>query len=211
MIPEMKPAAKSALNQFCFLMKEIERSSYEICVRLVIEYILQLLKYREYLEENFSPPEVEAKMDNINELKNLASRYDEIPPRESLMHFLEDISLITNEQEDTKNEDRVLLMTIHSAKGLEFDHVIIAGAEEGIFPHSRTLFESEQLEEERRLFYVAMTRAKKKLIITRANERYTFGTYSSNIASRFVTEIPTEYREDVVPKKWGFASDLFSD
>lgn len=211
MIPEMKPAAKSALNQFCLLMKEIERSSYEICVRLVIEYILQLLKYREYLEENFSPPEVEAKMDNINELKNLASRYDEIPPRESLMHFLEDISLITNEQEDAKNEDRVLLMTIHSAKGLEFDHVIIAGAEEGIFPHSRTLFESEQLEEERRLFYVAMTRAKKKLIITRANERYTFGTYSSNIASRFVTEIPTEYREDVVPKKWGFASDLFSD
>lgn len=102
-------------------------------------------------------------------------------------------------------------MTIHSAKGLEFDHVIIAGAEEGIFPHSRTLFEPDQLEEERRLFYVAMTRAKKKLIITRANERYTFGTYSSNIASRFVSEIPEEYREDIAPKKWGFVSDIFSD
>lgn len=100
-------------------------------------------------------------------------------------------------------------MTIHSAKGLEFDHVIIAGAEEGIFPHSRTLFESDQLEEERRLFYVAMTRAKKKLIITRANERYTFGTYSSNIASRFVSEIPEEYREDIAPKKWSFVSDMF--
>ncbi|MEI6711311.1 MAG: hypothetical protein WCK88_03675 [bacterium] len=81
-------------------MQEVERSSYELSVRLVIEYILQMLKYRDYLEENFSPPEVEAKMDNINELKNLASRYDEIPPRESLMHFLEDISLITNEQEN---------------------------------------------------------------------------------------------------------------
>jgi DNA helicase-2/ATP-dependent DNA helicase PcrA len=100
-------------------------------------------------------------------------------------------------------------MTIHSAKGLEFEHVILAGAEEGIFPHSRTLFESDQLEEERRLFYVAMTRAKKKLIITRAKERYTFGTYSSNIASRFVSEIPEEYREDIAPKKWNFVSDMF--
>lgn len=100
-------------------------------------------------------------------------------------------------------------MTIHSAKGLEFEHVIIAGAEEGIFPHSRTLFESDQLEEERRLFYVAMTRAKKKLIITRANERYTFGTYSSNIASRFVSEIPEEYRQDIIPKRWSFVSDMF--
>jgi len=209
MIPEMKPAAKWALTQFCNLMQEVERSSYELSVRLVIEYILQMLKYRDYLEENFSPPEVEAKMDNINELKNLASRYDEIPPRESLMHFLEDISLITNEQENEWEDEKVVLMTIHSAKGLEFEHVIIAGAEEGIFPHSRTLFESDQLEEERRLFYVAMTRAKKKLIITRANERYTFGTYSSNIASRFVSEIPPEYREDIAPKKWSFVSDMF--
>ncbi len=100
LIPEMKPAAKSALTQFCNLMQEIEKRSYEFPVRLMIENILQMLKYREYLEENFSPPEVEAKMDNVNELKNLASRYDEITPRESLMHFLEDISLITNEQED---------------------------------------------------------------------------------------------------------------
>jgi DNA helicase-2/ATP-dependent DNA helicase PcrA len=92
-------------------------------------------------------------------------------------------------------------MTIHSAKWLEFDHVIIAGAEEGIFPHSRTLFEPDQLEEERRLWYVAMTRAKKRLLITKANERYSFGTYSSNIESRFVSEIPKEYKEVHVPKR----------
>lgn len=102
-------------------------------------------------------------------------------------------------------------MTAHSAKGLEFDHVIIAGTEEGIFPHSRTLFESDQLEEERRLFYVAMTRARKKLIITRAAERYTFGTYSSNIASRFIDEIPEEYRHTIVPKRWNFVSDMFHE
>jgi DNA helicase-2/ATP-dependent DNA helicase PcrA len=92
-------------------------------------------------------------------------------------------------------------MTIHSAKWLEFDHVIIAGAEEGIFPHSRTLFEPDQLEEERRLWYVAMTRAKKRLLVTRANERYSFWTYASNIPSRFVGEIPKEYTENHVPKR----------
>lgn len=182
-------------------MQEIQKASEELPARLLIDRVLQLIKYQEYLEENFSPPEVEAKVDTINELKNLASRYDDLTPSESLMHFLEDIALITAEQNNDNNTEKVLLMTAHSAKGLEFDHVIIAGAEEGIFPHSRTLFEPDELEEERRLWYVAMTRAKKRLLITRANERYSFGTYASNIASRFVSEIPKEYSETHVPKK----------
>lgn len=210
LIPEMKVAAKWALSQFCLLMQEIEQRTYQFSVRFVIENIIQITKYQDYLEENYSPPEVEAKIDTINELKNLASRYDELPPRESLMYFLSEIALMTDEQSKNWEWEKVVLMTIHSAKGLEFEHVIIAWAEEGIFPHSRTLFESDQLEEERRLFYVAMTRAKKKLIITRANERFTFGTYSSNIASRFVAEIPEEYREDIAPKKWSFVSDMFA-
>lgn len=199
-IPDLRGAAQTALKNFYTLLREIIQSVKELPVRLVINKILEIIHYQEYLEENFSPPEAEAKMDTINELKNLASRYDTLPPEESLMHFLEDIALITAEQENDEETDKVILMTAHSAKGLEFEHVIIAGAEEGLFPHSRTLFEPDELEEERRLWYVAMTRAKKKLVITRATERYSFGTYTSNIASRFVGEIPGEYTQVIVPK-----------
>ncbi|MCB9807412.1 hypothetical protein H6768_06110 [Candidatus Peribacteria bacterium] len=81
-----------------------------------MDKVLQLIKYQEYLEENFSPPEVEAKVDTINELKNLASRYDDLLPTESLMHFLEDIALITAEQNNDDKSEKVLLMTTHSAK-----------------------------------------------------------------------------------------------
>ena len=92
-----------------------------------------------------------------------------------------------------EGEGTVSLMTIHLAKGLEFPHVFIAGAEEGLFPHSRTLMDARDIEEERRLMYVAITRAKKGLYISRAHERYTFGNYSANPKSRFVKEIPVEY------------------
>jgi DNA helicase-2/ATP-dependent DNA helicase PcrA len=126
----MKSAAKSALTGFTQIMREIQKTSQELPARLLIDKVLQLIKYQEYLEENFSPPEVESKVENINELKNLASRYDDLPPEESLMHFLEDIALITAEQNNDDSSEKVLLMTIHSAKGLEFEHVIIAGAEE---------------------------------------------------------------------------------
>ena len=84
-------------------------------------------------------------------------------------------------------------MTVHLAKGLEFPHVFIAGAEEGVFPHSRSLLDADAIEEERRLMYVAITRAKKTLHISRAQERYNFGNYSANPRSRFLKEIPEAY------------------
>lgn len=129
-IPDMRAAAKTALTGFTEIMREIQKSATELPARLLIDRVLQLIKYQEYLEENFSPPEVEAKVENINELKNLASRYDDLPPEESLVHFLEDIALITAEINNNDDTEKVLLMTTHSAKGLEFDNVIIAGAEE---------------------------------------------------------------------------------
>jgi len=112
----MKPAAKSALTVFTQIMREVQKASTELPARLLIERVLQLIKYQEYLEDNFSPPEVEAKVDTISELKNLASRYDELPPEESLMHFLEDIALITAEQNNDDDTQKVLLMTTHSSK-----------------------------------------------------------------------------------------------
>ena len=112
----MKPAAKTALVGFIELMKTVQRLSHELPARLLIEQIFQLIKYQEFLEDNFSPEEVAAKTDTVNELKNLASRYDDLAPEESLMHFLEDIALITAEQESESESQKVVLMTIHSAK-----------------------------------------------------------------------------------------------
>jgi DNA helicase-2/ATP-dependent DNA helicase PcrA len=112
----MKPAAKAALVAFLEIMKTIQNVSKDLPARLLIEQIFQLIKYQEFLEDNFSPEEVSAKIDTVNELKNLASRYDELPPEESLMHFLEDIALITVEQENESESQKVVLMTIHSAK-----------------------------------------------------------------------------------------------
>ncbi len=149
----------------------------------------------DYLQAEYSKEESEGKEENLREFANMASRYDGLEPREALSMFLEDIALITDSDREEKGENLVSLMTIHLAKGLEFKNVIIAGAEEGVFPHSRSLQDSKQLEEERRLMYVALTRAKKTLFITRARERYSFGTYSANPRSRFIKEIPEHLLE----------------
>ena len=138
----------------------------------------------------------------MEEFLNMATRYDGLLFPENLALFLEDIALITDQDRDNdqisppdkgNTGGSVSLMTIHLAKGLEFPTVFITGAEEGLFPHSRSLLEASAIEEERRLMYVAITRAKYSLYISRAHERYTFGNYSANPKSRFVKEIPAEY------------------
>lgn len=114
---------------------------------------------------------------------------------EGLSLFLEDIALITDSDREGSDDNMVSLMTVHLAKGLEFKNVVIAGAEDGLFPHSRTFLEPKELEEERRLMYVALTRAKSRLFITRAKERFKFGSYSANPRSKFLAEIPPELME----------------
>ena len=113
---------------------------------------------------------------------------------------MEDIALLTNEdrnKEDEKNSDKVLLMTIHSAKGLEFNYVYIAGLEENLFPSQMSIMSREELEEERRLFYVALTRAKKKANLSYSISRYRYGSSLSSEPSRFLEEIPQEYIENI--------------
>lgn len=161
-----------------------------------MEFIIKSIGYVDYLRHEYGESESESKEENLKEFANMASRYDGMDTREALMIFLEDIALITDSDRDEPGQNNfVSMMTIHSSKGLEFENVIIAGAEEGLFPHSRTLMEPKEIEEERRLMYVAMTRAKRTLTITRARERYNFGNYSANPASRFLKEIPAEYTE----------------
>src|SRR5262249_47245757 len=122
------------------------------------------------------------------------SQYEqESEEKETLERFLERVSLVTQEEEgDKKTKERVTLMTIHAAKGLEFEAVILTGLEEGIFPHAPSPEDLDQMEEERRLCYVALTRAKKKLYLLNARRRRLYGQDQPNLPSRFVNDIPKQ-------------------
>ncbi len=165
----------------------------------ILESTKYLEKYSKETEENYQ------KKENIKELRSVASQFP------NPMSFLENAALV--EQEESKGEfatnDRITLMTIHSAKGLEFPIVFIVGMEEGLFPHSRSLFDSAQIEEERRLAYVAITRAKETLYLTYAEKRLYFGQQSSNPPSRFLIDIPQKLLKSAgahlrSPKSWEF-------
>jgi DNA helicase-2/ATP-dependent DNA helicase PcrA len=164
--------------------------SQGIDVLSVIDLILEKTKYIEWFDD--SSQEAEYKKENIEELKNVAAAYSQKFGNNSLEIFLQEINLI--ELEQSKNQDGsgnyVNLMTLHSSKGLEFDYVFIVGVEEGILPHSRSFTDEEELEEERRLCYVGITRAKEKLYLTFSERRLSREGYSTQIPSRFLGEIP---------------------
>jgi DNA helicase-2/ATP-dependent DNA helicase PcrA len=158
----------------------------------IIDFILEKTKYVQWFDDRSE--QAEMKKENIIELKNVASSYADKNGRKSLEMFLNEINLI--EQEQDKNQDGsgnyINLMTLHSSKGLEFEYVFIVGMEEGLLPHSRSFLEEDDMEEERRLCYVGITRAKQKLFLTFAERRQTRDGYSSQIPSRFLGEIPQE-------------------
>jgi DNA helicase-2/ATP-dependent DNA helicase PcrA len=134
------------------------------------------------------------------ELVSAAREYEVREPEASLGGFVDRLSLLSEADEESGTRDaRVWLMTMHAAKGLEFPTVIMAGLEEGLFPHSRSSEDQEELEEERRLCYVGMTRAESQLVLTSAARRRVFGEYQSTEASRFLDEIPSELVERITP------------
>jgi DNA helicase-2/ATP-dependent DNA helicase PcrA len=156
-----------------------------------IKFLLEETKYYDHVNDKSS--EGENRMENLKEFIGVASRYDNMPLNEAITKLLEDVSLIEDITEREKNgegKDSVVLMTMHAAKGLEFKVVFIAGLEEGIFPHSRSLADNKEMEEERRLAYVGITRAKSDLFLIYTISRTYFGNTQSNIVSRFITDIP---------------------
>lgn len=161
----------------------------------VLELIEEILTLTRYISSFDDGSEVaESKKENIAELKTVASSYVIRYPQNSLENFLADISLIEQGQDqlNRSNKDAVTLMTMHTAKGLEFPVVFMIGMEEGLFPHSRSFTDKAQLEEERRLCYVGITRAKEKLYLTFAETRWTREGLSSRVPSRFLQELPQE-------------------
>ena len=144
--------------------------------------------------------EAEVRLENLNEFKSITKNFENSIGIVSLEGFLNEISLVSDVEEYKNNPDTITLMTVHSAKGLEFENVFIIGMEEGIFPHNNSFVEDKGVEEERRLCYVAITRAKKNLWIVNARERMLYGMNSQNRPSRFIDEIPDEYinKENVI-------------
>lgn len=170
------------MNVFKTWLTELDKS-----VKLTTsEYLNQVLKASAYLERyNAEDEEDLSRIENVKELLNVATEF------EDLTDFLENVTLVQSESQSALKENaKVTLMTIHAAKGLEYDEVVVIGMEENLFPHSRALMDKEQMEEERRLCYVALTRAREKLSLSYARQRLVFGTRNSAIPSRFLSEIP---------------------
>lgn len=195
-IEEIKPAARNAIKWFWELFSGLVHASSQIVVSELILKIRQHTDYDEYITNGLSSEEATAKKENMDELITVASQYNGMEPRESLWQFLEEVALITDMDTKDDREEYVTLMTIHTSKWLEEKRVFLTWVEENIFPSFRSASDTHALEEERRLMYVAMTRAREELFISRAKERFVFGDYSHNWPSRFLKEIIPETMEN---------------
>ena len=186
---EFSSGTKTKLKSFVEL---IERFRNNVSMLNLPEYITYLLEESGYLAELKSEDSVEseARIENLQELINVAKEFEPLEEGNELGEFLSQVSLVSDIDSYNEEVESLTLMTLHSAKGLEFDYVFLTGLEEGIFPHNRSLNNLTEMEEERRLMYVGVTRAKKKLFITNAKRRQMWGEYRYYNASRFLQEIP---------------------
>ena len=207
------PLEKSAqkLLQFTVLIEELAQLlSNGMSLTDFYDEIMHRTGYVDMLESK-PTEENKTRLENIRELKSSISTYVQNTESPSLAGFLEEIALYTDIEQYNEGDDAVVMMTMHSAKGLEFPHVFLVGFEDGLFPGMRAIGDHEEMEEERRLCYVAITRAKKTLTISYARQRMLYGRTGASLSSRFLKEIP----EDIIQRKGGFrkayTEDTFSD
>src|SRR5687768_5929137 len=190
-----------AVQSFRTLIQSLMAGALELEVAELVQRVLDQTGYIAALEAERTI-EAQGRIENLQELVGVAQEYQSATAEPSLSHFLQEISLFSDQDAMTEQESRVTLMTLHNAKGLEFRAVFVVGMEEGIFPHSRSL-EEQQLEEERRLCYVGMTRAQEWLTLTHAAGRSLYGSRNYNLPSRFLDELPEDVeRERLRPASW---------
>jgi DNA helicase-2/ATP-dependent DNA helicase PcrA len=185
-----------SLKNFYQLIDGFRQASQKIPLTKLIKTVIEKTNYEKYIRDG--QEEGERRWENIQELFTVANQYDQIKPPLGLERFLEEISLLSNHDEVETEKNLVNLMTLHCAKGLEFPVVFIVGCEEGIFPHSKSFFDPAQMEEERRLCYVGLTRAKQHLYLTFTRQRRLWGQTMVNPPSRFILDLPehlVEFRE----------------
>ena len=190
----------SKLMAFCDMIRELSEKADKLHLDELFNEILEAIDYKAYLEAD--KEKGAERLENIGELVSNLMTYEQENDEATLSGFLEEVALMTDLDNYNAQADAVVMMTLHSAKGLEFPVVFIPGMEEGIFPGMQSMYSTEEVEEERRLAYVGITRAKKKLYLTNANSRMLFGSTSRNLPSRFLGEIP----KDLIEKTGNFSS-----
>lgn len=183
---------RKPLEEFAELIFDLLSEMESGTLSSFVEDVIERSGYKKELEKD-NKVENEARIENLKEFIGVAKDYEKSGETPDLENFLSHISLISDIDNADMEDDHVTLMTLHSAKGLEFPVVFMAGMEEGLFPHSRALMDDDEMEEERRACYVGITRAKRKLYMTRAKNRMIYGKTSSYMPSRFLSEIPEEY------------------
>ncbi len=200
---------KTALEQFAHTFKNLNLETRPL---KALEYIIAHVAYISYLKTAYDTEEAQTRIDNVKELLRALAHF-ESNGITSIRALLDEIALMQEHMQREDVQDPVLLMTLHAAKGLEFDMVILCGLEEGLFPSSRSLITDDGLEEERRLFYVGITRAKERLLITHARHRYVYGSMNDQIPSRFIQEIPKKLAPEFDGASWNItqAKAFFAD
>ena len=200
LVDTIKGKTKEKLEEFGILIFTLVAEMEDKTVLDILESILDRTGYLAQLEESTDPQD-QARVENIGELLSVAKDFQDTNPTGTVEDFLEQVALVNDVDSFEQEESKVTLMTLHAAKGLEFPIVFLGGLEEGLFPHSRTLMNPEEIEEERRLAYVGITRAEKELYISNATTRTVFGRTSSYLPSRFIDEIPEELVDGLRAKR----------
>ena len=200
LVDTIKGKTKEKLEEFGILIFTLVAEMEDKTVLDILESILDRTGYLAQLEESADPQD-QARAENIGELLSVAKDFQDTNPNGTVEDFLEQVALVNDVDSFEQEESKVTLMTLHAAKGLEFPIVFLGGLEEGLFPHSRTLMNPEEIEEERRLAYVGITRAEKELYISNATTRTVFGRTSSYLPSRFIDEIPEELVDGLRAKR----------
>jgi DNA helicase II / ATP-dependent DNA helicase PcrA len=203
---DLSNARRKHVDQAGALFAELREFSTTHTALEILEHVLERTQYLEWLA---SEDDGEARIENVNELRTVAQDFDELEPEDSLRSMLEQVALVSDADQVEESGGAATLMTMHLAKGLEFDVVFLAGMEEGVFPHSRSLDDPAQLEEERRLCYVGITRARRMLYLSYGMSRRLMGRSERNSPSRFLFDIPEELftldsnRPSRAERSWG--------
>lgn len=189
--------AKASLENFAAMIFDLLNDIEGKDVLSLIETVIKQTGYGEMLDKEAEhDPQGESRKENVGEFLSVAKDYMDSNPEGNLQDFLENVALVSDVDDFESSDSKVTLMTLHAAKGLEFPVVFLTGLDEGLFPHSRTLMDPTQVEEERRLAYVGITRAERQLYVTNAVTRTMYGRISAYMPSRFLAEIPPQLMED---------------
>jgi len=189
-IPESKI---KKIKNFAEIILKCQDKTNRVKISELLSYLLKSIAYEKHIKDGTD--DGEKRWENVKELFSAVEKYDNLPAKESLPILLEEIALATDLDKMDDAQDTVTLMTLHSAKGLEFSAVFIIGMEEGLLPHSRSIQDPSEMEEERRLCYVGITRAKKKAYLIFARTRKIYGSTQANMPSRFISDIPENLAE----------------